>query len=72
MLEPFGPPAAAFNAGIVASTLANIHRAKDAPPHAVEAFMPQIARPPEPKAVQKRRGADALSRRLRAAFGGGR
>lgn len=56
----------------MAATLGNIHRAKDAKPFTPEDFTPQIAKPPEPAVVAKKRQADALSRRLRAWFGAGK
>ena len=39
-LEPFGDYRADYRAGVVASTFANAHRAKDASPFRPEDFMP--------------------------------
>lgn len=75
LIEPFGSPASAFEAGIIASTLANINRGKDTDPFSPSDFMPQIARPKAEKVVaKKKRQSDVVSRKLRAAlmatFGG--
>jgi hypothetical protein len=72
-IEPFGPPAEALAVGIVASTLANIHRPKDADPYAPADFMPQIVQPAEQVAAsRKRRAAASLSAKIRKAFEGKR
>lgn len=41
-LEPFGPPAEFWQAGIIASTLANLHRKKGKKPFKPEDFMPRV------------------------------
>ena len=40
-LEPFGPPAEFWRAGIIASMLANVHRGKHQKPYKPEDFMPE-------------------------------
>ena len=43
-LEPFGDYRADYRSGVVASTLANVHRSKDANPFKPEDFMPFLER----------------------------
>lgn len=64
MLEPFGPPATAYAAGVVASTLGNVNRGKDREPFAPEEFMPQIYRQPADDKARKARQAAAKKRAL--------
>jgi hypothetical protein len=59
-LEPFGPMRGDVQAGLIASTLANVHRGKGTPPYKIKDFMPVFDKP-EPDHV-------SLSRRLRTAF----
>jgi hypothetical protein len=40
-LEPFGPPAEFWRAGLLASILANVHRKKNQAPFKPEDFMPK-------------------------------
>lgn len=44
-LEPFDETRADLRAGIIASTLANIHRGKDTPAFSASDFMPQYGGP---------------------------
>ena len=44
-LEPFGDYRADYRSGVVASTFANAHRAKDAGPFKPEDFMPFLDKP---------------------------
>ena len=44
-LEPFGDYRADYRSGVVASTFANAHRAKDAGPFRPEDFMPFLDKP---------------------------
>lgn len=45
-LEPFGDYRADYRSGVVASTFANAHRAKDANPFRPEDFMPFLEKRP--------------------------
>lgn len=48
-VEPFGPPAEFWRAGMVASVLANVNRGKNSKPFKPEDFMPKsINETPEP------------------------
>lgn len=73
MLEPIGAPATAYAAGVIASTLGNVNRAKDHPPFEPEQFMPQIYVQPKDAEARKLRRAAAKKRlmaaKVRAAFG---
>ena len=70
MLEPFGAPAHAFNAGVVASTLGNVNRARDSEPFVPEDFTPQIYRKPKDEAARRERVKKRrLAAKVKAAFG---
>lgn len=71
-LEPFGPPAHAYDAGVIAATVANAHRGKGREPFKPADFTPHIirAKTPAQRAAEKRQAAAGLSARLRAFFGG--
>jgi hypothetical protein len=77
--EPFLPERVELNGGIIASTLANIHRGKNTPPFAIMDFMPVARQAAEVSRVEAHRRAampdaddddDALVQRMVAAFGG--
>lgn len=46
-VEPFGPPAEFWRAGVIAATLANVHRKKGQQPFKPEDFMPKGMLPEE-------------------------
>jgi len=48
-IEPWGEPAAWYRSGILASLIANIHRAKNAPPFTPADFMPKNPERTKPK-----------------------
>lgn len=53
-LEPFGDLRSDIQAGIIASTFANIHRGKDDPPYSAVDFMPRFMKPePEPQTPEQ-------------------
>lgn len=60
-VEPFGPPAAWWRAGLLAATLANVHRdpKRKRTPYRVEEFLPELMRHDEPESE------DALTARWR-------
>ena len=60
-IKPFGPPAAASEAGLVASTFFNMSRGKDVDPPGPADFMPQIRRP-----EKKRPSSAALGEQIKA------
>ena len=72
MLEPFGPPAAAHEAGVIAATIANVNRGKGRDPFKPGDFATHIvrAKSPEQRAAEERREAASLSARIRSWFGG--
>ena len=51
-LEPFGDYRADYRSGVVASTFANAHRAKDASPFRPEDFMPFLEKSPSKPSMQ--------------------
>lgn len=54
-LEPFGEERADLRAGIIASTVANVHRSRKQRPMKPSDFMPKFDyRPPAPEAVAAR------------------
>ena len=61
-LEPFGDYRADYRSGVVASTFANAHRAKDASPFRPEDFMPFM----EKQAIQQDVGLNVA--RFKAMF----
>ena len=52
-IEPFGEQGAYLRAGIIACTLANIHRPKDAPAFKPADFMPIVQEPPKPQTAEQ-------------------
>lgn len=62
-VEPFGPDADAWRAGIIASTIANVNRKKGSRP-----FSPQDFMPAEPLTAAEQ--AEALQARIHAAMMG--
>ena len=51
VVEPFGDGRGDVQAGVVASTIANIHRAKSARPYRPTDFVPRFGEPPPPEAT---------------------
>lgn len=70
MLEPFGSPAHAFDAGVIAATVANVHRGKGRDPFTPADFMPQItkAKSREQVAAETHQAARVTSEKIRAFF----
>jgi hypothetical protein len=64
-LEPFGDYRADYRSGVVASTFANAHRAKDAGPFRPEDFMPFLDKP---KATQPQDETQLNVARFKAMF----
>lgn len=64
-VEPFGPPAEFFRAGIVAAMLANVHRKKNQKPFTPEDFMPKSLQP-EPHEMSGAQRADILRHNFEA------
>lgn len=61
MLEPFGPPAAFWQAGLIASTIRNVNRAKSTDPVSrPEDFMPESMKAERADADLSERSVDAL------------
>ena len=56
-IEPWGPTRHDLAAGVIASTIANVHRGKDVPAFKPLDFMPLLAKP-EP--VEEATGADFI------------
>lgn len=65
-VEPFGEARADLRAGIVASTIANIHKAKGRKPYSPQDFMPDFEPEDEAAAVAR------MKARVMAALGGKR
>ena len=60
-LEPFGDYRGDYRSGVVASTLANVHRGKDARAFTPEDFMPFLERTGEATSVQEDPLSDSVS-----------
>lgn len=54
-IEPFGPQAEFFRAGIIAAMIANVNRKKNQPPYKPEDFMPKgMLHEPTPMSAEQR------------------
>lgn len=62
-IEPFGERAAYWRMGVLAATMANVHRGKRS-----RAFRPDDFMPPEPKPPREPQSAEQMAVVLRQAF----